>query len=144
LFADQHVHCEAAVVLEELGSCGALRQFLAIKDKDREGDCHDVVVALSADLKAAGVASGWYWHSGIISFDGRDILHSWLEFAGWAVDGVTRLGRKHDVLIMPSAYYQETHGPRDIRSVEITLDPNPYDHVLKNRTVDGVFYGDHQ
>jgi hypothetical protein len=103
--------CAAIPVITLLHEEGHLPHFSEVfgaPSPDGLGDCHETSVALMADLIAAGRSNGWQWVEGTHRMHRPPILHSWLEFDGWAIDVAN--GK---ILVMEAAMYRsmtKAHG----------------------------------
>ncbi|KYF87805.1 hypothetical protein BE20_24990 [Sorangium cellulosum] len=108
---DKPRECRAIPVITRLHHEDRLPNFTEVfgaPSPDGLGDCHEVSLALMVDLIAAGCSDGWQWVTGTHRMHRPPLLHSWLEFDGWAVDVAN--GK---VLVMEAAMYRsmtKAHG----------------------------------
>jgi hypothetical protein len=102
--------CEPATILNTLVLAGVLRRFIR-KHGRREGDCHEVALALILDLDdhKERVPFKWQWLIGDCPKVGE---HSWIECEGWAIDASN--GNKRPIIIQRATDYRRSIAAENI------------------------------
>lgn len=121
---DYPKECSFIKALEQIIDNGKLKDvsesiFEGIQDvkKDNLGNCHNISMALFADLKMAGY-SDVHWKTGTLegTKDKISYEHSWVELDGWVLDF-----RLHKQIIMDKALYYRMNNARNIRKRDNVL-----------------------
>jgi hypothetical protein len=108
--------CEAINALKSLIRNNQFKiTYTVLMEKSSFGNCHEVAIALMADLIMAGISKNWYWVEGFaLKSNGEKWEHSWLEYDGWAIDASnhhTEPYRDEDnipILVYDSDFYRNS------------------------------------